>query len=126
MAATWPCCSGRVPTAATGMMKRASRRRAAATWLCCSGRAPTAATGTPTRARRRRKAATWPCCSGCVPTAACDWDAGTCVEAARNGHLDVLEWARANGCPEHFGDEEDEGDDDSAEESEGEQEEGDG
>jgi hypothetical protein len=28
----------------------------------------------------------------------CDWDARTCSEAARLGHLAVVEWARANGC----------------------------
>ncbi len=27
------------------------------------------------------------------------WDDGTCLEAARGGHLEVLQWARANGCP---------------------------
>jgi hypothetical protein len=29
----------------------------------------------------------------------CPWDEGTCAAAARGGHLDVLMWARANGCP---------------------------
>jgi hypothetical protein len=29
----------------------------------------------------------------------CPWDEGTCAAAARGGHLDVLRWARANGCP---------------------------
>jgi hypothetical protein len=28
----------------------------------------------------------------------CDWDEGTCREAAGAGHLAVLQWARANGC----------------------------
>ena len=28
----------------------------------------------------------------------CDWDTGTCYLAAQEGHLDVLQWARANGC----------------------------
>ena len=28
----------------------------------------------------------------------CEWDAGTCGMAARGGHLAVLQWARANGC----------------------------
>jgi hypothetical protein len=27
------------------------------------------------------------------------WDEWTCTKAARNGHLEVLKWARANGCP---------------------------
>ena len=29
----------------------------------------------------------------------CPWDSETCSEAARGGHLEVLQWARANGCP---------------------------
>jgi hypothetical protein len=29
----------------------------------------------------------------------CPWDEGTCAAAARGGHLEVLQWARANGCP---------------------------
>jgi hypothetical protein len=28
----------------------------------------------------------------------CQWDHKTCSEAARGGHLAVLQWARANGC----------------------------
>ena len=27
------------------------------------------------------------------------WDRSTCAAAARGGHLDALQWARANGCP---------------------------
>ena len=30
----------------------------------------------------------------------CEWDSWTCSNAAKNGHLDVLEWVRENGCPE--------------------------
>ena len=29
----------------------------------------------------------------------CPWDAWTCAYAARDGHLAVLGWALANGCP---------------------------
>jgi hypothetical protein len=29
----------------------------------------------------------------------CDWDSRTCEDAALEGHLEVLQWARANGCP---------------------------
>ena len=29
----------------------------------------------------------------------CPWDEYTCVYAAMGGHLEVLKWARANGCP---------------------------
>ena len=28
----------------------------------------------------------------------CPWDESTCWGAAENGHLEVLEWAKANGC----------------------------
>ena len=30
----------------------------------------------------------------------CDWDWRTCANAAEGGHLKVLQWARDNGCPE--------------------------
>jgi hypothetical protein len=29
----------------------------------------------------------------------CPWNEWTCAHAAMNGHLEVLKWARANGCP---------------------------
>ena len=29
----------------------------------------------------------------------CPWDESTCMWAARTGRLKVLQWARANGCP---------------------------
>jgi hypothetical protein len=29
----------------------------------------------------------------------CPWDEGTCRWAAKCGKLEVLQWARANGCP---------------------------
>ena len=28
----------------------------------------------------------------------CEWDSWTCSNATQNGHLDVLKWARENGC----------------------------
>ncbi|CAN0562518.1 unnamed protein product, partial [Laminaria digitata] len=28
----------------------------------------------------------------------CPWNRSTCCRAAHNGHLEVLEWARLNGC----------------------------
>jgi hypothetical protein len=28
----------------------------------------------------------------------CDWDGETCAMAAQNGHLHILQWAIANGC----------------------------
>jgi hypothetical protein len=30
----------------------------------------------------------------------CDWNTETCSAAAGGGHLEVLEWARENGCLE--------------------------
>ena len=29
----------------------------------------------------------------------CPWDERSCMGAAEGGHLEVLQWARANGCP---------------------------
>ena len=29
----------------------------------------------------------------------CSWDEDTCANAAEGGHLEVLKWARENGCP---------------------------
>jgi hypothetical protein len=29
----------------------------------------------------------------------CPWDELTCANAAERGHLGMLQWARANGCP---------------------------
>jgi len=29
----------------------------------------------------------------------CPWDKQTCAYAAKGGHLEVLKWARENGCP---------------------------
>ena len=29
----------------------------------------------------------------------CPWNENTCSDAARGGHLGVLQWARQNGCP---------------------------
>jgi hypothetical protein len=29
----------------------------------------------------------------------CPWSANTCLGAARGGRLEVLQWLRANGCP---------------------------
>ena len=29
----------------------------------------------------------------------CSWDASTGYSAARNGHLEVLQWAQAHECP---------------------------
>ena len=29
----------------------------------------------------------------------CPWGEGTCCEAAKGGDLELLQWARAHGCP---------------------------
>ncbi len=29
----------------------------------------------------------------------CPWDASTCIAAAQEGHLEVLQWALVEGCP---------------------------
>ena len=29
----------------------------------------------------------------------CEWNSWTCASAAENGHLEVLKWARSNDCP---------------------------
>ena len=29
----------------------------------------------------------------------CPWDEDTCANAAKGGHLEVLKWARENDCP---------------------------
>jgi hypothetical protein len=33
----------------------------------------------------------------------CPWNVSTCLEAAKNGHLDCLKWAHENGCPLEHG-----------------------
>jgi hypothetical protein len=29
----------------------------------------------------------------------CPWDSQTCAKAAQHGYLEVIKWSRANGCP---------------------------
>ena len=38
------------------------------------------------------------------------WDRWTCANAAEGGHLEVLKWARENGCPEYYSDDDDDDD----------------
>jgi hypothetical protein len=95
---TWRCSSGRASKrGAGGMIAPAPKRRAAATSRSFSGRAPMAARGART----------------CVVAAAyghldilqwarandCPWDERTCLVAAAYGHLPALRWARQSGCP---------------------------
>ena len=93
------CCSGRTRTAASGTEKRARARRRAVTSRFCSCCALTAARGTNGRSMGRRRAGTLRCCSGRARTAARGTRTHTCSAAALGGHLEVLQWARANGCP---------------------------
>ena len=37
----------------------------------------------------------------------CGWDGWTCANAAEGGHLEVLKWAVENGCPEYYSDDDD-------------------
>ena len=39
------------------------------------------------------------CCSGCTPWAAHGTNVDNCAHLRRKGHLAVLQWARAQGCP---------------------------
>jgi hypothetical protein len=96
--AIWRCSSGHAPTAAPGTRGPVPRQQEEATWRCCSGHAPTAAPGTELPVWRQQKEATWRCCSGHAPTAA-PGTSGPVPSAAEGGHLEVLQWARANGCP---------------------------
>ena len=32
----------------------------------------------------------------------CPWDKATCAAAALNKHFEVLEWARTKDCPDYF------------------------
>ena len=48
--------------------------------------------------RRQQEEATWRCFSGPTRMAA-PGIVDTCARAAEGGHLEVLQWARQNGCP---------------------------
>jgi hypothetical protein len=77
--------------------RSAGRRRAAATWRCCGGRASRAAPGTLGRAGRRPRGGHLEVLRW-ARQQGCPWGALTCSAAAR-GHLAVLQWARQQGCP---------------------------
>ena len=51
----------------------------------------------------RRREATWSPsgarCEWARQPPRCEWDEETCEAAAKGGHLEVLQWARQNGCP---------------------------
>ena len=29
----------------------------------------------------------------------CNWNSNTCINAAQNGHLEILKWFKENNCP---------------------------
>jgi hypothetical protein len=76
---TWPCSSGLVPTAASGIAARASSQLEVGTWLCSSGRVRMAAGGLRAPARLQPRVGTWLCCSGLVPMAARGMGTRACV-----------------------------------------------
>ena len=55
--------------------------------------------GTTLRASTRRQKDTSTTSSEYAHNNECPWDEDTCFEAAAQGHLDVLKWAREHGCP---------------------------
>ena len=97
-AATWRCCSGRERTALRGTSGLAPMPRKAATWRCCSGRARTALRGTRGLARDAAEGGHLEVLQWARANGA-PWDEWTCAGAAEGGHLEVLQWARANGAP---------------------------
>jgi hypothetical protein len=88
---TLPFSSGLVRMAALGMRSRAGVQPTVGTCLCSSGLVRMAALGMRTRAVVQPKLGTWP--------NVCPWDAYTCLYPAVRGHLAMLQWARADGCP---------------------------
>jgi hypothetical protein len=79
----------------------ASGRLDSAAWL--SAPIATLPQRLPTTAAMRATAALFRCHVEVLRWArenGCEWDARTCAWAAGGGHLDVLRWARENGCPE--------------------------
>ena len=85
-------------TAARGACVHARKRPRKATWRCFSGRTPTDVHGMRIRAHMRQGTGDLEVLKW-AKTNGCPWGGYTCVCAARNGRLEVLQWARANGCP---------------------------
>jgi hypothetical protein len=123
--AIWRCSSGPAPTAVLPPSGPAQRLRGADTSSCCAGQLRTGAKWTLLHPWLRLNAGAWRCCSGCMSRAVsgtarcalgrrrgghllvlqwarangCPWEGSdTCAAAAGGGHLEVLQWARANGC----------------------------
>jgi hypothetical protein len=69
-------------------------------WRCCSGCMPMAARGMGIGAHLQLSVGTWMCCSGCMPMAARGMSECVSMLLGMDGHEAVLDWARANGCPE--------------------------
>ena len=117
--------AGRVASGAHRGTRNARTRRAEATWRCFCGRAWKGVRGTSGRARTRRREGTWRCFGGRtwtpspvgrgdvhvrslggVPGDASVARVGTGARGIRRtcqfaagGGLEVLRWARQNGCP---------------------------
>ena len=55
--------------------------------------------------RHKKHVCEWAVGGGCLEVVkwarenGCPWSQNTCMMAAYGGHLEVLQWARANGCP---------------------------
>jgi hypothetical protein len=84
---------------------RDSRAARTGRWPRCSGRGQSTTAGPRrqtnhalSRLRRRREAGTFTCCNGSGQTVATGTQTRGCYAVARGGHLDVLQWARTNGC----------------------------
>ena len=70
------------------------------TWRCCSGRVRTGARGTRGRATAAAKGGHLEVLQWARQNG-CPWDSDTCAgdAAAKRGDLEVLQWLRQNGCP---------------------------
>lgn len=90
-------CSGVVPTDVPGTSKRVQSPPQKGTWRFRSGAMPMAALGA-----RRPVISGWRRTDGDVAVVQCQWlswDARTCALAVQGGHLEMLQWWRAHGCP---------------------------
>jgi hypothetical protein len=72
----------------------AKRQQKVVTWGCCSGPWSKGVLGEPRHALQQLDVATWRLCSGQGRMAVTGMGA-ICTVAAREGHLEVLEWARS-------------------------------
>jgi hypothetical protein len=97
---TWRCSSGLSPMAAPGVGPVLMQQEEAI-WRCCSGHTPTAAPGTriPVLGQQKVGSRRWALeMLQWARANGCPWDESTCSDAALGGHMAVLQWAHANGC----------------------------